>query len=194
MMNRLAKTTVIGLIGALALGFGVPNAFAASYSGSLTSASGLTGGGTYAAGATITWSVNDTTSPGYWTYTYTVIDNNTTQAFLLIEVSSGGSDPFSSGNIGPGTSTVATGYPTVHSTDGVPSAVYCLRFNTSGTVTIVTKRSPVWGDFFAKASSAGTPIIYNAGFTASDTDPANAPAKGSVSNHVLVPDTISDPT
>ena len=194
MMNRLVKGIVLGVIGLL--GLATPNVFATTFSGSLSTPSGLTGIGDYASGSSISWTVNDTVNPGFWTYTYTFTNNNRNMDYILIEVSNG-SDPFVSANLAAGSTTPAATYPKLHTTDSVPSSVYSLRYNPPGgshtlTVTIVTQRQPVWGDFFAKGVGSDH-RVFNAGFTSSDTDPTSDPSIGSV-DHILVPDTIDTGT
>ena len=64
---------------------------------------------------------------------------------------------------------------------------------TSITVSFDSDRDPVWGDFYAKCGKVGGTqnTIWNEGFVTAD--PLDAPANGTVLNHVLVPDTIPEP-
>ena len=52
-------------------------------------------------------------------------------------------------------------------------------------------RDPVWGDFYAKGGRRTPQQVWNQGLTY--VDPDDAPANGSINNHILIPDTIPEP-
>jgi hypothetical protein len=70
----------------------------------------------------------------------------------------------------------------------------------SYTISFDSTRLPTWGDFYARC---GTRDIHpdtepwnsawNSGFTTSDSDPTVPAGDGSISNHILVPDTVVVP-
>ncbi len=99
----------------------------------------------------------------------------------------------------------------------LPSAFQGLKFDFGGanpTFTLVTQRSPVYGDAYVKdggGTGANAITFYNSGFTSTDSDPTGGPTtdaqwnaifaaldpraafdalwSGSLANHLLVPDT-----
>jgi hypothetical protein len=77
----------------------------------------------------------------------------------------------------------------------MPDSTYGIKYDgstTSLTFQFDSVRNPVWGDFYAKDGANGQ--AWNAGFTASDTDPLAAPANGSINNSILRPDTTTAST
>ena len=90
----------------------------------------------------------------------------------------------------------------------MPEGVFGIRFEPmTGVVSTIdfdSWRVPVWGDFYAKNGAPGeddlggllrAPIVAsarNAGFTANDWDPVAPAQNGSIANHILVPDTITE--
>lgn len=83
----------------------------------------------------------------------------------------------------------------------IPGTLYGLHFGTPWTadtstsgwlnynVWFISNRDPVWGDFAVVDGSKGG-VVYNGGYLA--TDPTAPPADGSLSYHVLVPDTTEN--
>jgi hypothetical protein len=170
------------------------------FTGTMTSDSGLTGFGGWATGASLTWTVDDTTTAGLWHYEYELTVAEKDISHLIIETSptfvdepdvtnlfnlswTGGHDVDTFGGSGdPGIS------------DG---DIYGLKIDEVSTksllVTFDSDRAPVWGDFYAKdgTEDKGTVdvYLYNDGFF--DADPIAPLANGPLDGHLLVPDTIS---
>lgn len=178
------------------------------YTGSLTSGAGLTGTEQWSTGASLSWVVTDETSSP-WSYTYTLTVASKDISHVSLEVS----DTFELSNLlnvsDPGNilddGALDIYGPGLHgnSDPGIPDTMNGIKFNTTDDTTSLTwsvesDRIPVWGDFYAKDGKSGGQgggndvYLFNTGFTAADTDPNDAPANGSVDNHILVPDSITD--
>jgi hypothetical protein len=91
------------------------------------------------------------------------------------------------------------------SNPSMPADVYGVKFSigdegvaepqyTNIIISFDSDRDPIWGDFYAKCGKVGGTqnTIWNEGFLIAD--PLVAPSDGSVLNHILVPDTIPEPT
>lgn len=203
-MKPLTLTSFIALTLALP-------AQAVIYSGSLVSGAGLTGTEQWSSDASLSWTVTDEDPGGAWLYSYTLVVANKDISHVTFEVS----DTFELSNItgdvgDPGNildgGSLDTYGPGLHgnSDPGIPDTLQGIKFNTTGNTTnlswsIYSDRVPVWGDFYAKDGKSGGPgggndvYLYNTGFTAGDTDPDAPAADGSVDNHILRPDSLSDP-
>ena len=205
-MKKIAGKTVaaLGVMGLVALGAG--SADAVTYTGSLTSAGGgITGTSAWVDNLTFTWTVDNETNPGFWTYTYEFEDNDPVRqkelSHLIVEVSAS----FTASDIHADTPDVSSDSPkTFTSSDGnsnpnLPGDLYGVKWNvadaadgTDWTATLVTARAPVWGDFYVKDGKTGEDnTAWNTGFLAAD--PLDLPADGSILDHVLVPDTFTTP-
>lgn len=173
------------------------------YSGALTSAEGgiigiadnpwLTGN------TTLAWTVTGNTNGTYsYDYRLTVPDASKEISHLIVEVS----PTFTSADILSVTAGTLEGsqpnsYPQP-SDPGMPSAMQGIKFSSGGAgstgydwiVSFVSDRAPVWGDFYAVDGKTPEYVtaVWNAGFTAPDTDPTAAPSS-LIGNHILVPDT-----
>jgi hypothetical protein len=127
--------------------------------GGITATQGWSGGG-----FTLSWDIEET-SPGVWTYDYTIDVSTGPQtkdvSHFLLEVTQD-AQPFS---ILGGTSAPIEG-PQIYSNaqpsnPGLPNAFYGVKFNYGNddsnivNYTIVTNRSPVWGVFYAKDGKTG---------------------------------------
>jgi len=192
-MKKLALITMVLCV------FLVPNVWATTYTGMIRDSTygELIVGGTWGV-TSLSWEVDDTTNPGYWTYSY---EFNVTSApgisHVIVEVS--GTDIYIDSN----STTAGYDLSTYSGGSGDPgwpanetiTAIKWEGVSGEGTWkwTVVTDRAPMWGDFYAKGGSDS--YAYNEGFTynlsGSDryigiTDGAN-----SVGDHfyALVPDT-----
>lgn len=192
-----------------AMGVAAVQAAPTTYTGSLSVTGAGADGALIAGGAwnnpatTLTWTVDNTTTPGKWHYGYTLTVPTGGISHMIVEVSDADPGPiFLLGNLLDPQSTPAgwiddpielqtqvagAGNPSM------PENVYGVKFNaednfdeTTVTVTFDSDRAPVWGDFYAKGG--GDNILYNAGFTTPDSDPADPPANGSIDSHLLRPD------
>jgi len=174
-----------------------PSTHALQYSGTLTSAGGgIVGTADWASGVSLSWVVNNTSNPGFWTYTYTWSD--TTSQFkalshIIIELSPDVKNISVSGaNVKDFEINTYSGSDP--SNQNMPGPMYGIKINTSNdpvtfTFSLITVRAPVWGDFYAKDGTTNQLLnsAWNAGFLAAD--PNNAPADGTINNHILRPDT-----
>ena len=204
-MKKIASKTLVafGVMGLVALGAG--SASATTYTGSLTSGAGITGTNAWADNLTLSWTVDDTTNPGFWTYTYEFQDNDPGQqkelSHLIIETSAS----FTASDIHADTPDVSADSPKTFdpsdpSNPNLPGSIYGVKWNvpdaddgTDWTATLVTARAPVWGDFYVKdgKTDGSDNAAWNTGFL--DADPLDLPANGSLNNHALVPDTYTTP-
>lgn len=82
------------------------------------------------------------------------------------------------------------------SNPNIPETLWGIKFE-NGALTMAaslqTTLAPVWGDFYAKDGKDGGIDVaaWNTGFTAGDIDPTDPPGNGSISYHILRPDTVS---
>jgi hypothetical protein len=77
----------------------------------------------------------------------------------------------------------------------LPEDMYGLKINAGVDSLVVTvsfdsRRTPVWGDFYAKDGDGGAINLYNSGFTSPDWDPDVALHAGPEQGHLIVPDTV----
>jgi hypothetical protein len=203
---------------------GAAQATPMSFSGKLIGTMGSGGDGTlivtgadwHSPVTSLSWTVDNTTTPGLWHYEYTVTVPNTTGQWadiqcVLVEASNGSNGPaFTMDDLFSWSSSpadwiqgvdVGLHSPTDH--PNLPRTLYGIQFCTGDidpttlTVEFDTDREPVWGDFYARSFVINKHFsaLYNAGFIGigPDVDPLDAPRDGSVANHVLVPDTESVP-
>ena len=211
---------------AIGLTFGLAgNVWAISYTGSITSCDGMSATGSWGfcnydtvppsqPGATLSWVVDNQINLGYWTYAYTFTVDEKGISHVIIEVS----DNFTLDNIYDGTS---SGYelepedtPKTHTevqgNPGIPQGLFGIKWDGVGSNgsesefewswQIVTDRSPMWGDFYAKSGTEGKVQVelavavdfvyaYNASFGGASDAPWNQNPYG----FVLVPDTTTAP-
>lgn len=192
------KHSLIRLSIALAFVAALPTtSLAEMYSGSLSSGDGLAGAGGWATGATLSWTADNTTTPGYWHYSYTLNVATKDISHIIIETS----PTFSQENL---FNLAWTAYEigTFDENNGNPgmgsSSMYGLKIDetsgTSVTISFDSNRVPVWGDFYAKGGNDS--YTYNSGLGYADpvADPHNGPHWSSVTGasgdvaHLLVPD------
>jgi len=152
-------------------------------------------------GTSITYVVDDTTSPGYWHYKYTLTVHTSQSAgisHLNVETSGDFTEDKLKNSTWDGKTEI--GDLKVNPASPMPEAMYGIKFDDlPGGDTFVVEfdslRLPIWGDFFAKGGANS--VVYNAGFTSPDSDPdpidpfLNPPVN--VTDHILVPDTSELP-
>ncbi|MBW2561101.1 MAG: PEP-CTERM sorting domain-containing protein [Deltaproteobacteria bacterium] len=167
----------------------------ATYTGSLEGADTLFGTGSWSTG-TLDWNVSVDGSD-IWTYDYTFAVPRKGISHLIFEVSS----TFDDSNIYEGTSggyRLDT-YDTGKGNPGIPGSVFGLKWDldvktTSASVTIVTDRRPMWGDFYAKGGAEKIDRVktklfaYNTQFGSDTFAPIGS---GNAGGWALVPDTVS---
>ncbi|OGL46866.1 MAG: hypothetical protein A2W05_00290 [Candidatus Schekmanbacteria bacterium RBG_16_38_10] len=167
----------------------VVNGWATTYTGSLTDSSGLfaTNGNFGNAGihgwnpsAVLSYTVDDTTNTGFWTYAYTYTVDEKGISHVIIEVSDDNpatpeNEAFTTANLKAGSTAGGIINPYSPSDPGnsnpfMPEQVYGIKWDTEGILsffwTIVTDRMPMWGDFYAvDGKKPGNEIYaYNTGF------------------------------
>ncbi len=173
-------------------------ASATAFTGSLASPGGIDAQGGWASDVTLSWTVDDTSNAGFWTYDYLIIETASPSSkfvdLLLVEVSDNFTMADYNGLIGPvptlGTFSSGSG-PQFGGSGGVPSSFFALNWvpDQAGAdlhVQFYSSRVPVWGDFYASDSGARA---HNFGFGSPDTDPSGAASNGSLDNNILRPDT-----
>lgn len=194
----MTTQTSVVCASAIAIALIVSAAGAATYSGSLSSAStpkGIDGVGKWMTDGTVTfaWEVTDNTTA--WHYKYTLSVPTQSISHFIIEVSS----IFSLGDMsnaqaleGSFGSILLEDFDQSNGNPDIPGTIHGIKFDdTTGTTLTIefdSIRKPVWGDFYAKDGGNPTNQAWNVGLTASDTDPSAPASNGSVDNHVLVPD------
>ncbi len=145
---------------------------------------------------TLSWVVDNETTPGMWHYEYTLTvaqGHGAGISHAIVETSGS----FTADNLlSPSAGwELGTWSDQGNSNPNLPGSVYGIKFGTSGTeftVSFDSDRVPVWGDFYAKGGSAEEGIsnsFHNTGFLTAD--PTAMPCDGSVAYHVLVPDTVT---
>ncbi len=171
------------------------------YTGSLSYGNGLEAVGSWANPLTsISWIVtNEDPGPAgdfVWKYVYTLTVPKKDISHFIIEASNG-EDPFTVENIIglTGAKSYEVGlYANDASNPSMPGDLYGLKIDdlstTNITVTVFSDRAPVWGDMYAKGGKEKGVwmVLYNTGF--SEVDPVDPPAGGSISGHLLRPDTV----
>ena len=152
--------------------------------------------------AELSWEV--TQDGSLWNYSYTLEVYRADVSHFIIETSSS----FGSGNlfdaVYPGSEIEIQTHTSANGNPYIPGDVYGAKFDigdegvaepdyTTITVSFDSDRDPIWGDFYAKCGAVGGTqnTVWNEGFLVAD--PLDAPADGTVLNHVLVPDTIPEP-
>jgi len=187
---------------AVALVFAVAgNAGATLYSGSISNGNGLYGTYPWDDVASFAWDVDDSSNIGYWTYKYiwdtqgtsperglSHIDIEVSDNFELVDLISWESNVEIGAVEGPG------------SYDGIDKSI---KWEVATgvdpkyfTLTLVSTRMPMWGDFYAKdgkANQGSTDVYaYNTNFGTDPWDPYSV-GDGNNGGWVLVPDTHTAP-
>jgi len=162
---------------------------------------GVAGSPWMAPGTLFSWEVINN-GDGTYTYTYRlqVPDDSKGISHMTVEAS----PSFESDNIldvpeGTIAEDQPSSYPNGDADPSMPGSMWGIKFEGGGpdstdndwTVSFTTDRAPVWGDFYAK--DGDDVAIWNAGFTDPDSDPTDPPGSTPVANHILVPDTYTDP-
>jgi hypothetical protein len=178
-------------------------AVAGAYSGMLLSTtSGILGSGEWITpGPTsLEWWVTQNMDDS-WHYRYLLTHTGGATSHFILEVSDtfGENDIFNaSGSFG---FVELGGYDGGPSNPYMPGDIYGIKFDkawgNSSTFEFDSWRGPRWGDFYSKDGRVpGTDLFnaaWNAGLTASDSDPVAAAQDGAYENHLLVPDTQGPP-
>ena len=143
-------------------------------------------------GTSITYVVDDTTSPGYWHYKYILTVHSSVGAgisHLNIETT----PDFTAEKLLNSTWGGDTEVGLLLALHGMPDGMYGIKFDelpdngATFTVEFDSLRYPIWGDFFAKGGPSS--YVHNAGFTSpdSDPDPLDPWLNPNVTDHILVP-------
>jgi len=172
---------------------------AAAYEGSLSYGNGMLADGHWATDASVlTWDVT-MTGQFSWHYHYTLdVPKHGVSHFVLETSTNLQTEDFYNvaGSFVDEASWDVGWYDTNPGSPNMPDQIYGIKFELGGDYTELDFsfdifRDPVWGDFYAKdGKQGGDPAtLWNAGFVDPDWDPEDDASEGSVSNHVLVPDT-----
>jgi len=164
--------------------------WADSYTGSIKYSDGLIGTAVWSS-AELSWTVDNETNPGLWTYAYTF----TVDAKDISYVINGVWENFTSESIKNGTTASCELGSFGHqgkSAPGIPEDIYGMKCTPSDdsltySWSIVTNRGPMWDDFYAKSGKHKGHWVYayNTGF---GTDPPDSTiADGNNGGWVLVP-------
>jgi len=161
----------------------------------------------------LSWKVDNTSTPGMWHYEYTLnVPNKGGLAAdiqrVIIETSDGSRGPaFTAENLHAATSSPANWIQNVDvglhrpsDNPNLPRNLYGIQLTTVNidpkllTVSFDTDRAPVWGDFYARSYVVNGDFcaLYNWGLLKTpESDPTDAPCNGSILDHILVPDSQS---
>lgn len=167
----------------------VSNSWASTYTGSLSLSDGtlIFGGGW--SDAVFSWTVDDQTNPGYWTYDYHWTTTTNDLSHIDIEVSENfdvntdliswnSSDPLASMS---GPQTFVEKYGSIY---GIK---WELDMDTSDfNLSLISTRMPMWGDIYAKDGDGGDVYAKNLKFGIDTADPIGS---GNNGGWALVPDT-----
>ncbi len=167
---------------------------AETYTGSLKYGDGLEGAAAWKS-SILRWTVEDTTYPGLWTYSYSLTVQKKGISHVIIEVAKG----FEKQNLRRGTTArydLGTFGQQGKSNPGIPGDICGVKWDTSGKAltyswTVVTDRAPMWGDFYAKDGKDRDDWVfsYNVGF---GSEPPDLTVKeGNNGGWVLVPGTMT---
>lgn len=165
--------------------------------------------------SSLSWQVDNTTTPGKWHYRYTISVPDASARWediqrVIVEASNGTRGPmFTSADLFSPASTPAAWLQTVdvglHGPSGnpnLPRNVYGIMFSTADvdptnlTISFDSTRAPVWGDIYARSYVVDGQFnsLCNWGLMRiPEYDPLDAPGSGSILDHVLVPDSVSIP-
>lgn len=169
------------------------SAWAVTYTGSLSTPSGVIGSGIWANNFKIAWDITQQTNDSwYYLYTITELDGSALDPGALshwdVEVSP---------NVTENDFWGFGGGWELGSWSEAPWLTHGLKLNygASGQTewSFYSWRGPTWGDFYAKDGQAGDQGLnaaWNAGYL--DADPISAPTNGSIGNKILRPDTVTD--
>jgi hypothetical protein len=207
-MKRVTSISSIMFIYALSIiATGICAGSSTTYTGSLSVADY----GLFAYGqwnnpeTTLTWVVDNTTTPGLWHYSYNLYVPTNGICNMIIEASDGNpSSKFRLENLFNPSSNPAGWMGSVGVQNNypgwlpyMPETMWGIKFDgvtdsTNVTVSFDSDRMPVWGDFYAKDGFLCCDnwiSVFNTGFTVNDWDPTAPAANGAYLSHLLVPDT-----
>ncbi|MBN2397115.1 MAG: PEP-CTERM sorting domain-containing protein, partial [Deltaproteobacteria bacterium] len=162
----------------------------ATYTGSITGGTTLVGTDGWS-DAVLSWNVSYIEDSWVYNYTFSAVEKAISH--MIFEVSS----TFTLDNILDGTTggyTLGT-YSSSTGNPGMPGSIIGLKWDTDGTsttesITIVSDRAPMWGDFYAKDGVQGGVLAY-AYNTQFGSDTTASIGNGNAGGWVLVPDTQS---
>ncbi len=164
----------------------------ATYTGSIVGGNTLFGTDGWSS-AVLSWDVSFENNA--WVYNYTFSAAEKAISHLILEVSG----TFTSDNILDGTTTGYTlgTYSESNGNPGMLGSIIGLKWDTDGidtteSITIVSDRAPMWGDFYAKDGVQGGVLAY-AYNTQFGSDTTASIGEGNAGGWVLVPDTQSSP-
>ena len=163
----------------------------------------------------VSWKVDNTTTPGMWHYQYTITVPSVSDLWahiqcVIVEASNGTRGPiFTRDDLSAPASAPAewlqgvnVGLHSPADNVNLPRNLYGIKFctadidPTSLTIQFDTPRAPVWGDFYARSYEIDGQFnaLYNWGLLGMpETDPLDPPSNGSIRDHLLVPDSIEIP-
>ena len=171
----------------------VTSSWASSYSGDISGSTLISGASAWDT-AVLSWTVDNESNPGYWTYDYEWSAINKGLSHLNIEVST----VFDLENDLYSYNSYLTGIKAVEGPqtfDEIGGSIFGIKWDLNDTaedimyfhLTLVSTKAPMWGDFYAKDGNGGTVNARNLNFGTDTTDPIG---DGNNGGWVLVPDTV----
>ena len=169
-IRKLLISTIVVLITLLT------TLWADSFTGSLSYGDGLTGAAVWST-ATLSWTADNTTTPGLWTYTYTFSVGKKDIGHVITGVGKS----FTPKSMNDGTTSrceLGTFGQQGKSTPGIPGDIYGLKCTPKKDTlayswSIVTDRGPKWNSFYAKSGKHKKKWVYayNTRFGTEPVDP-----------------------
>ena len=139
---------------------------------------------------TLSWVVSENAN-GSWNYQYTFDTPGPGISHWIIELT----DPVQDGDLfsfsGDFSATETQTHTAGPGNPHMPEDVYGIKFEWDNggdaeTISFDSSRLPVWQDTYIKCGG-NVNTAWNLGFTSGDSDPTNAPADGTIDNHILAP-------
>ena len=171
------------------------NVWATLYQGSISNGDGLFGTSPWDSNTTFAWDVDDYSHSGNWTYKYTWDTEDTVvlKGLSHIDIEVSGNFSFVDDLISWESNVDIQAVEGPGTFDGVYSIKWEVAESEDPkyfTLTLVSTRMPMWGDFYAKDGAGGAIYAYNTGF---GTETSAAIGDGNAGGWVLVLDTHTTP-
>lgn len=161
----------------------------------------------------LSWKVDNVTTPGMWHYQYTITvpkiaGQHADIQTVIIEAANGSTGPaFTMDNLVSPTSSpegwiqrIVVDVRSPADNPNLPRDLFGIEFSTFDidpttlTIDFDSDREPVWGDFYARSHVVGTHFsaMSNWGLNGMpETDPSDPAGDGSIGGHILVPGSVS---
>jgi hypothetical protein len=165
-----------------------------TYTGSLSTPTGITATAPWSDGLNLTWIVNENAN-GSWTYTYQFTDGfgnapakQISHMVIAISPDATRNDFWDAS----GPIEIQTWSGDDPSNPGMPGEIFGVKIDIAGDeYHITSSKAPVWGDFYIKDGTLDNNPVYAYNSTFGTPDPDDPPADGSINYKILRPDSIT---